>query len=198
MKSPGCGSSLGLTKKISLGLALSGRLSCTEFLQQHSNRSREIVAVPASLSHIYSIRGSLQAFSRKIFDADILPGNLPLYLPPTKKADLVGIVTHNGAHYFSIGQKKRPDVGLEPENPYLFICYGTQVRHHLYRIRGEHPGLLVGTLCKNQRLSQWIRPDKAFINRRNCPVLLARIRGQATALQALFDKGKRKGCISFR
>jgi tRNA-specific 2-thiouridylase len=81
---------------------------------------------------------------------------------------------HNGAHYFTIGQRKGLNVGgtIEP----LFVI-ATNVKENIIYV-GEgatHPGLLKDTLKVSNDEIHWIRKDLLLKNGESMPVM-ARIR----------------------
>lgn len=68
---------------------------------------------------------------------------------------------HNGAHYFTIGQRKGLNVGgtLEP----LFVIATDTHRNIIYTGQGEnHPGLFRKALKINMEDIHWIRTDQAL------------------------------------
>ncbi len=81
--------------------------------------------------------------------------------PHYTKQDGKIVGAHQGAHYFTIGQRKGLDVGGTREP--LFVI-GTDVDENvIYTGQGKaHPGLYRKTLFVNQDEVHWVRPDLAL------------------------------------
>ena len=68
------------------------------------------------------------------------------------------IGTHNGAHYYTIGQRKGLNIGGTPLP--LFIIGTDTINNIIYVGQGEnHPGLYRMGLSVNKNQSHWIRND---------------------------------------
>ncbi|WP_188369295.1 tRNA 2-thiouridine(34) synthase MnmA [Muriicola marianensis] len=141
-------------KKDSQGLCFIGKVRLPEFLQQQLKPKKgDIVEVPADAQHF---RNSAPEFSSKKEEL-LFHSEKPVYRPEDGK--VVG--EHQGAHYFTIGQRKGLDVGGTPEP--LFVI-GTDVKQNvIYTGQGKsHPGLYRKTLFVKQEEVHWVRPDLAL------------------------------------
>jgi tRNA-specific 2-thiouridylase len=135
-------------KKDSQGLCFVGKVHLPEFLQQRLKPKKgNVVEIPAD-SEIFNrpAEGTPEELSR------------PYALTPTL-GRVVG--EHNGAHYYTIGQRRGLNIGGFPEP--LFII-GTDTDNNIvYAGMGEdHPGLFrKGLFVRNDDV-HWIRPDRAL------------------------------------
>jgi tRNA-specific 2-thiouridylase len=135
-------------KKDSQGLCFIGKVHLPEFLQQRLKPKKgSVVEVPAD-SEIFRrpLDGKEEELSR------------PYALTPSS-GRVVG--EHNGAHYFTIGQRRGLNIGGLPEP--LFII-GTDTESNIvYAGMGEdHPGLFRKGLFVRSSDVHWIRPDRAL------------------------------------
>jgi tRNA-specific 2-thiouridylase len=141
-------------KKDSQGLCFIGKVRLPDFLQQQLKPKKgDIVEVPADASHYKHLlpnfenkKQELAYFSEK---------------PHYNKEDGKIVGAHQGAHYFTIGQRKGLDVGGTKEP--LFVI-GTDVDENvIYTGQGKsHPGLFRKTLFVKQDEVHWVRPDLAL------------------------------------
>jgi tRNA-specific 2-thiouridylase len=166
--------SLGLVtagKKDSQGLCFVGKISLPKFLQQKLKpREGKIIEIPAD-SEIYK-KSEVHAFQAQLQEIDdIDPIVMPLrYNPGLGK--VIGI--HQGAHYFTIGQRKGLQVGGTSEP--LFIIATDTKENIIYTGQGEsHPGLFRRGLFIKKNEVHWIRDDLA-IKPGNTMEVMARIR----------------------
>jgi tRNA-specific 2-thiouridylase len=141
-------------KKDSQGLCFIGKVRLPDFLQQQLKPKKgDIVEVPADASHY---EHHLPKFKNK-------QQELAYYSekPHYSKQDGKIVGAHQGAHYFTIGQRKGLDVGGTKEP--LFVI-GTDVNENvIYTGQGKaHPGLYRKTLFVNQDEVHWVRPDLAL------------------------------------
>jgi len=141
-------------KKDSQGLCFVGKVHLPEFLQQKLKpKTGVIVEVPGDAPH-YSIQqpdfGNLA--ERLAFQAE-----KPRYA--LEDGRVVG--QHQGAHYFTMGQRKGLNVGGNKEP--LFVI-GTDVDSNvIYTGQGKsHPGLYRNTLFVKESELHWVRPDLAL------------------------------------
>lgn len=145
-------------KKDSQGLCFIGKVRLPDFLQQQLKpKAGEIRELDASASNFDALRINGAA----IYD--------------TKKEELIALTTpysyqpsdgkkvgeHNGAHYYTIGQRKGLGVGGTPEP--LFVIEKDTDSNIIYTGQGEnHPGLLrKGLFVPNEEV-HWVRPDLAL------------------------------------
>ncbi len=141
-------------KKDSQGLCFIGKVRLPDFLQQQLKPKKgEIVEVPADAK--YYQKGD-PVFGNKREEL-YFHSEKPDYSPDDGK--VVGM--HQGAHYFTIGQRKGLDVGGTPEP--LFVI-GTDVKRNvIYTGQGKsHPGLFRRTLFVKAEELHWVRPDLAL------------------------------------
>lgn len=109
--------------------------------------------------------------------------------------DGVKVGEHNGAHYYTIGQRKGLNVGGKPEP--LFIISTDVENNIIYTGQGhDHPGLLRRGLFMRADEMHWIRPDMALEDgaRREFSV---RIRYRQPLQKAVLHKMPEGGYIVF-
>jgi tRNA-specific 2-thiouridylase len=166
-------------KKDSQGLCFIGKVRLPEFLQQQLKPKKGvIVEVPAEAARYKSAipvfkdkRQELAYFSEK-----------PQY--EIEDGKVVG--DHQGAHYFTIGQRKGLDVGGTKEP--LFVIDTDVETNVIYTGQGkQHPGLYRRTLFVNDQELHWVRPDLALKTDESMQVL-ARIRYRQPLQRAILYK----------
>ena len=141
-------------KKDSQGLCFVGKVHLPDFLQQKLKPKKgAIVEVPSSASQ-FSI--SVPSFQNKreelAFNAE-----KPMYSETDGK--VVG--EHQGAHYFTIGQRKGLNVGGTKEP--LFVIDTDVDKNIIYTGQGKsHPGLFRHALFVKEDELHWVRPDLAL------------------------------------
>lgn len=141
-------------KKDSQGLCFVGKVRLPDFLQQKLQaKEGKIVEIPAD-SALYQ-QPVLAEADEQIDLAEL--AKAPTY--QLQHGKVVG--EHNGAHYFTIGQRRGLDVGGTPEP--LFVI-GTDVEENIvYTGQGkQHPGLYRAALFIPQSDVHWLRPDCAL------------------------------------
>ena len=138
-------------KKDSQGLCFIGKVSLPDFLQQQLKPVKgKIIEIPADLSEYQNKEHSFNdqkerlkyLSQRKIYCTD--------------DGTLAG--EHNGAHFFTIGQRKGLGVGGKKEP--LFVL-GTDVTENIiYAGQGkDHPGLYSKALFVKKDEIHWVRED---------------------------------------
>jgi len=138
-------------KKDSQGLCFIGKVRLPEFLQQKLKpKEGVIVEIPyekdmykEAIPEFKSEKEKLQYYSRKI-EYHITDGKI--------------VGKHQGAHYFTKGQRKGLAVGgtVEP----LFVIETNVDDNVIYTGQGKnHPGLLKKVLFVNQKEIHWVRED---------------------------------------
>jgi tRNA-specific 2-thiouridylase len=141
-------------KKDSQGLCFIGKVRLPEFLQQKLKpKEGVIVEIPyekdmykKTIPEFKSEKEKLQYYARKI-EYHITDGKI--------------IGKHQGAHYFTKGQRKGLAVGgtIEP----LFVIETDVDDNVIYTGQGKnHPGLLKKVLFVNQKELHWVREDLAL------------------------------------
>ncbi len=131
-------------KKDSQGLCFIGKVRLPEFLQQKlAPLKGAVVEIPVDFNGYNMVRETLSEQA------------LPYTYTPT---DGKVIGEHNGAHYFTIGQRK--GLGIGGSSSPLFVI-GTDVKTNtIYVGQGEdHPGLWRKSLYIPASDSHWIRED---------------------------------------
>lgn len=139
----------GLTtadKKDSQGLCFVGKVHLPDFLQQRLEPKKGKALV---------VDASAPVFSNGKATDELTHDTAPyVYEPAMGKV----IGEHNGAHYYTIGQRKGLNIGGSPRP--LFVI-GTDTQHNvIYLGMGEdHPGLYRKGLFIPNADEHWIRPD---------------------------------------
>ena len=139
-------------KKDSQGLCFIGKVRLPEFLQQKLQpKPGRIIEVPAEapiFEHTLAIAGT-----EDTDDVEVLTA------PYEYEASLGKVVgQHNGAHYFTIGQRKGLGVGGTPL-PLFVLATDTQ-ENIVYVGQGdEHPGLYRPGLFIRAEEIHWLRED---------------------------------------
>lgn len=154
-------------KKDSQGLCFIGKVRLPDFLQQKLKPKKGvIVEVPSTVPQLQkvtpkfeTVEDELNYFSEK-----------PQY--EIEDGQIVG--EHQGAHYFTKGQRKGLDVG-GTKDP-LYVIETDVDANVIYTGQGkDHPGLYRRTLFVTNAELHWVRPDIA-LKVDESMVVLARIR----------------------
>jgi tRNA-uridine 2-sulfurtransferase len=154
-------------KKDSQGLCFIGKVRLPEFLQQKLQPKDGLIFQIDAANPIYNLEKTenLSIEETLAFDAQKID-----YTPEMGK--VVG--KHQGAHYFTTGQRKGLNVGgtVDP----LFIISTNVVTNTIYTgLSSQHPGLFKKALFIEKTEVHWIRTDLALANGENMKVM-ARIR----------------------
>jgi tRNA-specific 2-thiouridylase len=138
-------------KKDSQGLCFIGKVRLPDFLQQKLQpKEGEIIEIQAE-KHIFST--DIPKFSNKKEELDFLARK---YEYSTNDGKVVG--KHQGAHYFTKGQRKGLAVGGTPEP--LFVIDTDVVENIIYTGQGKnHPGIYRKALFINKDEVHWVRKD---------------------------------------
>ena len=154
-------------KKDSQGLCFIGKVRLPEFLQQKL-QPKEGIIVQIDKNHpVYqhSLPEGLSLEERLAFEANKIN-----YTPEMGK--VVG--KHQGAHYFTIGQRKGLNVGGTTDP--LFIIATDVITNTIYTgLTSQHPGLFRKALFISNSELHWVRTDLALANGESMEVM-ARIR----------------------
>ena len=145
-------------KKDSQGLCFIGKVRLPEFLQQQlapkKGEIRELEAYAPNFDDYHQL--DKVNFATKKEELAFLTRP---YMYEPEDGELVG--EHNGAHYFTIGQRKGLNVGGKKEP--LFVIEKDTDTNVIYTGQGEHhPGLLRKGLFVEQEMVHWVRPDMAL------------------------------------
>ena len=140
-------------KKDSQGLCFIGKVKLPEFLQQQLKPKKgDIIEIQKSHS-LFKIN---KEFDRDNDSIEALKSLCQNYIFTPKEGEKVG--EHNGAHYFTIGQRKGINVGgkLQP----LFVINTDTKTNTIYVGQGtDHQGLYRPGLKVNNEDIHWIRDD---------------------------------------
>lgn len=138
-------------KRDSQGLCFIGKVRLPEFLQQQlSPLEGEIIEVPASIP---ALQYENTTFTTR--EAELSALSSP---PVLKPSDGRVVGRHQGAHYFTIGQRKGLDVGGTPEP--LFVIQTDVQDNIIFTGQGKtHPGLFRKALFVTEEELHWIRTD---------------------------------------
>jgi len=154
-------------KKDSQGLCFIGKVRLPEFLQQQLQPKEGLIyEIPAD-SEIYNTsKPTFNSLEEElIFESTSIKYN-------SESGKVVG--KHQGAHYFTIGQRKGLNVGGTKEA--LFIIATDVKSNAIYTGQGHnHPGLFKKALKVNSSEIHWIREDLKLKNGESMQVM-ARIR----------------------
>lgn len=138
-------------KKDSQGLCFIGKVRLPDFLQQQLKpKQGVIVEVPNTSGHY---EAKEKNFTTKVAEL-LYQAEKPRYALTDGK--VVG--KHQGAHFFTKGQRKGLDVGGTPEP--LFVIDTDVKENVIYTGQGKlHPGLYRKTLFVKDQELHWIRED---------------------------------------
>ena len=154
-------------KKDSQGLCFIGKVRLPEFLQQKLEKKEGlIVQIDAQDSIYIKNQTRFQSVEEKLaYESRTLS-----YQPNMGK--VVG--NHQGAHFFTIGQRKGLNVGGTKE-PLFIIATNVETNTIYTGLGSEHPGLFKKALFIQKSEMHWIREDLAIANGEKIEVM-ARIR----------------------
>jgi len=154
-------------KKDSQGLCFIGKVRLPEFLQQKLQpKDGNIIQIDKN-DPIYSFKNEAELAVEEglLFAAQKIP-----YTPEMGK--VVG--KHQGAHYFTIGQRKGLNVGGTTD-PLFIIATNVETNTIYTGLTSQHPGLFKKALFIEKTEVHWIREDLALANGETMNVM-ARIR----------------------
>lgn len=139
-------------KKDSQGICFVGKVDLPTFLQQKlAAKKGEIIEIPALM-----VPNEMEAANSKT----AIEEQLPLLCSDRKYTPENGRVVgmHNGAHFFTVGQRKGLDVGGTPEP--LFVIQTDVEKNIIYVGQGKkHPGLYRKGLFIDKNEIHWLRHD---------------------------------------
>ncbi|WP_339713271.1 tRNA 2-thiouridine(34) synthase MnmA [uncultured Kriegella sp.] len=141
-------------KKDSQGLCFIGKVRLPDFLQQKLKPKKGvIVEVPSDDSQYNRLQPKFATLREEL----AYRSKKPKY--HIEDGKVVG--EHQGAHYFTKGQRKGLDVGGTKEP--LFVIETDVVENVIYTGQGKsHPGLYRNTLFVSNDELHWLRPDLAL------------------------------------
>lgn len=141
-------------KKDSQGLCFIGKVRLPEFLQQKLKPKEGVIV---------EIPNTLEAYKRQLPEFNTKSEELEFLARKQKYAvnDGTAVGKHQGAHFFTKGQRKGLAVGgtVEP----LFVIDTDVNENVIYTGQGKnHPGLLKTTLFVSDEELHWVREDLAL------------------------------------
>lgn len=170
-------------KKDSQGLCFIGKVRLPEFLQQQLKPKEGVIYEIAQENKLYAEE---DLSDLGLHDQLIAEATSYNYTPEMGKK----VGTHQGAHYFTIGQRKGLNVGGTPEP--LFIIATDIESNSIYTGQGhDHPGLFRKTLFVKAHEIHWIRTDLELQIGESMPIF-ARIRYRQPLQKAMlyrFEEG---------
>ena len=167
-------------KKDSQGLCFVGKIKLPEFLQQKLKIKRGKIIKVSPDEKIF------KKALKDVKDENYLMKSVQKYKYSESSGEMIGY--HDGAHFFTIGQRKGLQVGGFKKP--LFVIEKDVKKNIIYVGEGEnHPGLYrQGLLIKNNDIN-WLRPDlKISLN--SSEKILARIRYRQTLKPAQIFRRK--------
>lgn len=175
-------------KKDSQGLCFIGKVRLPEFLQQKLQPKDGIIIqidkndpVYSAENHVgLSVEADLKSAARKI-----------PYTPQMGK--IVG--KHQGAHYFTIGQRKGLNVGGTTD-PLFIIATNVETNTIYTGLSSQHPGLFKKALRIEKEEVHWIRKDLALANGGTMEVM-ARIRYRQPLQRATLHQFENEMYVDF-
>ncbi|WP_298221771.1 tRNA 2-thiouridine(34) synthase MnmA [Flavobacterium sp.] len=170
-------------KKDSQGLCFIGKVRLPEFLQQKLQPKAGL---------IFEVEATESVYLDPKPSADSIEAQLELEAAAIAYTPAMGKVVgkHQGAHYFTTGQRKGLNVGGTPEA--LFVIATDVETNTIYTGQGSnHPGLFRKALFVEASEVHWVRQDLKLNNGESMQVM-ARIRYRQPLQQATlhqFEKG---------
>ena len=175
-------------KKDSQGLCFIGKVRLPEFLQQKLQPKEGLIIQIDKNSPVYNL-DIPQGLT--IEDELVLEAKKIDYIPEMGK--VVG--KHQGAHYFTTGQRKGLNVG-GTKDP-LFIISTNVASNTIYTgLSNQHPGLFKKALFVEKSEVHWIRKDLALANGETMDVM-ARIRYRQPLQKATLHQFENGMYVSF-
>lgn len=176
-------------KKDSQGLCFIGKVRLPDFLQQQLRpKTGDIVAISNTFE---SYNQTPPVFNAKEDRLEFESKKI-IY----KKEDGLVIGTHQGAYFFTKGQRKGLAVGGTKEP--LFVIDTDVVENIIYVGEGKnHPGLLRNTLFVQNDDLHWVRPDLS-LNPNEEHDVMARIRYRQPLEEATLFKSNKGLYVTFK
>ncbi|PQB04757.1 tRNA 2-thiouridine(34) synthase MnmA [Aureitalea marina] len=177
-------------KRDSQGLCFIGKVRLPEFLQQQlAPKEGQVVEVPENFGGYQSGPSSFESPQEEW----AYLSKKPVYQP--EDGEVVG--THQGAHYFTKGQRKGLAIGGKQQP--LFVIETDVERNIIYTGQGkDHPGLYRRGLFVREEELHWVREDLALEEdqtmevmariRYRQPLQTARLHRTYSGLYVIFDK----------
>ncbi len=138
-------------KKDSQGLCFVGKIKLPKFLQQK---------LKPKTGSIILISSDFEAYGKQIPNFKTKEAELNYFSAKTLYTRQSGkeVGTHQGAYYFTKGQRKGLDVGGTKEG--LYVIETDIIENIVYVGEGKnHPGLYKSVLCVSEEATHWVRKD---------------------------------------
>jgi tRNA-specific 2-thiouridylase len=166
-------------KKDSQGLCFIGKVRLPEFLQQKLQQKEGLIVQIDKSDLVYNkVELKFDSIEEELANE---ARNIP-YHPEMGK--VVG--KHQGAHYFTTGQRKGLNVGGTKE-PLFIIDTNVETNTIYTGLGNEHPGLFKKALFIEKSEIHWIREDLALANAESM-VVFARIRYRQPLQKAILHQ----------
>jgi tRNA-specific 2-thiouridylase len=176
-------------KKDSQGLCFIGKVRLPEFLQQKLQpKEGEIIQIDKNDS-IYAVEEQERLSNEELLS---LASKKIAYTPNMGK--VVG--KHQGAHYFTIGQRKGLNVGGN-KDPLFIIATNVETNTIYTGLSSQHPGLFRSGLFIEKSEVHWIRTDMTLANGEEMDIM-ARIRYRQPLQAATLHQFENGMYVSFR
>ncbi len=175
-------------KKDSQGLCFVGKIKLPEFLQQQlAPKKGAIIEIAKDAAMIQAYRKKIEALGNERNEAALKTLSQKI---PFKETDGFIVGQHNGAHYFTIGQRKGLQVGGKKEP--LFVLATDTKENLIFTGQGKHPALYRKGLFIKQSDMHWVQPNKTLaVGQHAC--YLCRIRYRQQLVPATLYQ-KKQGC----
>jgi tRNA-uridine 2-sulfurtransferase len=175
-------------KRDSQGLCFIGKVRLPEFLQQKLQpKEGQIIQIDKGIAEYNFIKQEgLSVEEELLFDSRKIG-----YTPTMGK--VVG--KHQGAHYFTIGQRKGLNVGGTTD-PLFIIATNVETNTIYTGLGSHHPGLFKKALFVEKSEVHWIRTDLALANGESIEVM-ARIRYRQPLQKATLHQFESGMYVSF-
>ena len=166
-------------KKDSQGLCFIGKVRLPEFLQQKLQQKEGL---------IIQIDKSDLVYNKEELQFDSIEQELAVEARNISYNPEMGKVVgkHQGAHYFTTGQRKGLNVGGTKE-PLFIIATNVETNAIYTGLGNEHPGLFKKALFIEKSEIHWIREDLALANGETAAVM-ARIRYRQPLQKAILHQ----------
>jgi tRNA-specific 2-thiouridylase len=166
-------------KKDSQGLCFIGKVRLPEFLQQKLQPKDGLIIQIDKNDSVYNSekKEGLTLEEDLAFDARKIP-----YTPEMGKK----VGKHQGAHYFTTGQRKGLNVGGTTD-PLFIIATNVETNTIYTGLTSQHPGLFKKALLVEKSEVHWIRKDMALANGETMEVM-ARIRYRQPLQKAILHQ----------
>ncbi|MBQ5371182.1 MAG: tRNA 2-thiouridine(34) synthase MnmA [Rikenellaceae bacterium] len=136
-------------RKDSQGICFVGKVNLPVFLQQKLEKRK---------GNIHEILPTWRGYERKVSDDNLRALSEP-FSYTVRDGKKIG--EHNGAHFYTIGQRKGLGVGGRTEP--LFVIATDVEQNVIYMGQGDdHPGLYRRALHITENEIHWVRPDVAM------------------------------------